>query len=122
MNALEKEKLIVSWISFHKTEKGSDVYERNLWAIEKLNDLAEEDPGLCLEIVLLILDRDKDSKLVGSLAAGPVEDLLVFHGHEFIRKIEELAKKMQCSVIYWAAFGKTKCLMISGNECRLLQV
>ena len=93
MNALEKEKLIVSWISFHKTEKDSDVYKRNLWAFEKLNGLAEGDSDLCLDIVLSILDRDDDKQVIGSLAAGPVEDLLVVHGNDVVEKIEELASE-----------------------------
>ena len=93
MNTLEKEKLIVSWISLNKAEQGSDDYERNFWAFGKLYDLTKNDPSLCLDIVLSILDRESSRKIISNLAAGPVEDLLVYHGARFIEKIEELANK-----------------------------
>ena len=88
---MDIEKLIPTWIALHEVEENSPNYKRNFWAFEKLDDICENDPKLCWEIILEILNRDISDTVFGNLAAGPTEDLLVRHGPDFIDKFEKEA-------------------------------
>ena len=93
VNELDREKLIRAWIALQEVEEESAFYERNLWAAEKLWEFSQDNPELCWELILEILHREPSDKVLGSLAAGPLEDLLVTHGSEFIEKVERQASQ-----------------------------
>lgn len=63
------------------------------WAIQKFLDLEMEHPELCWDAILNILHREPSDKVKGILAAGPLEDLIEYHGPEYIEAIEEEARK-----------------------------
>lgn len=52
----------------------------------------EVDPELAWTITKKLLTRAPDSAL-GYIAAGPIEDLISFHGIEFIDRLEEYASR-----------------------------
>jgi len=62
------------------------------WSIDKFFDLGDSDPKSCWEAILAILDVDPSEKVLGMLSAGPLEDLIHYHGPEFIDRIEHEAK------------------------------
>lgn len=90
---LDQEKLIRAWIALQEAEEESAFYERNLWAGEKLWEFSQDNPELCWKIILEILDRNLSDKIMGNLAAGPLEDLLAAHGPKFIERIERQASQ-----------------------------
>jgi hypothetical protein len=61
------------------------------WSVLKFMDLNDEDPELCWRAILEILQRKPRDKVLGVLAAGPLEDLIEYHGPDFIEKIEREA-------------------------------
>lgn len=56
---------------------------------ERLRQIAQkEDPERAWEIVKELLDRTPD-KFLGYIGVGPLEDLVSFHGAQFIDRIED---------------------------------
>src|SRR5437867_1052676 len=86
----ERSTLVAGWIEHHteRIELDSDnVFHRvrgknNFWAWEQLNDLCRNQPQLAWEIVLDIFRAPHHESVDWSLAAGPLEDLLAWHGED----------------------------------------
>jgi hypothetical protein len=76
-----KEDLVETWIISTKT----------FWANTRVSELCRHEPALALQVIRDILRRDSSDKVVENLAAGPLEDLLVYHGPDVIDEIEALA-------------------------------
>ena len=96
----ERSTLVAGWIEHHteRIELDSDnVFHRvrgknNFWAWEQLNDLCRNQPQLAWEIVLDIFRAPHHESVDWSLAAGPLEDLLAWHGVDIIEKIQAEAR------------------------------
>ena len=67
--------------------------QKVFWAIETLMDLTEEDPEMAWEIILAILEEDSSEKILGNVAAGPLEDLMCVYGEEIMDRIESQAQR-----------------------------
>jgi len=67
--------------------------DENHWAIQKFFDLEMDHPDLCWKAILNILHREPDEAVLGILAAGPLEDLIHYHGDRFIDEIELEARQ-----------------------------
>jgi hypothetical protein len=80
-----------SWILMHKAESGSHDYEENFWAFDKLYKLCDEAPDQGFEIIEEIVRIDSSDRILSNIAAGPMEELLVKHGSQFIDRVERLA-------------------------------
>lgn len=93
MNPSEREQLIDAWLIAHQAGTKSPIYEENWWAVEIFLNLPQENPELLWELILETLSREKNEKLLGNLAAGPLEDLIEYNGPAFIDRIEEIARK-----------------------------
>jgi len=69
-------------------------YQRNWWAHEAMHDLIKGDPEKALRTIENIAHRaEGDIDLLGTLAAGPLEDLLAAHGQRIIADVEAAAKR-----------------------------
>lgn len=82
---------IRDWSQYDKTGTSPDPD-----AVSEVWDLVRKDPELVWEVILEVLgliDPQPQNPLFQSLAAGPVEDLLVHHGPVFIDRVEELARR-----------------------------
>lgn len=53
------------------------------------------DPEAAWQAVLRIMQHELSEEQISLLAAGPVEDLLAWHGAQFIDRIEAEAKRSQ---------------------------
>jgi hypothetical protein len=94
METRDREQLIATWIKHHKDSRASGaVPDDTFWAWEELDHLCSTDPTTALATILTILATDQSDVVVENLAAGPLEDLLVRHGEEFIDRIEVEATK-----------------------------
>ncbi len=58
----------------------------------KMYDVCAEEPETAWLAILEILKIDLTDDQISLLAAGPLEDLLVWHGSAFIDRVEEEAK------------------------------
>lgn len=86
------EEIAKDWIALEYAEEGSQTHESKFWAYMVLDDLRVEDPERCWLILNKIIDIDSSDLILMNLAAGPLEDLLVTHGSDFIGRIESAAK------------------------------
>ena len=91
---MDLSQIVEAWIVAEEAEQGSPVHESNQWAISRVNDWSFEREGENLwQFITTAYKRDLSDKVVSSLAAGPLEDLLAKQGPEFIERVEELARK-----------------------------
>lgn len=84
--------LIKTWLSAQHIDVESNEYGDVSWAVDELFDLAHDDPDKLLCIIVEILKIDATPKILGAIGAGVLEDLLVYHGNDYIDKIVELSK------------------------------
>ena len=95
MTEAEKEKLVAEWVDFQSVplEERSREFRKNYelngcWAVTKLFDLGSENPELAWELILAINKVEINDNVEAVLAAGSLEDLLNYHGEQFIERIE----------------------------------
>ena len=60
------------------------------WAVNRFWEAGPED---CWSAILATLSREPPAKVLGILAAGPLEDLVEYHGPRFIERIEAEARR-----------------------------
>jgi len=89
----EIKELIDAYIEFEQSPQGSDKREQLFWTFEKFDELNSENPEVCWNALLEILNRMPDDNIEGMMAAGILEDFIENHGGEFINQIEEEATK-----------------------------
>ena len=58
---------------------------------EKLAGLIHSNPDSALATIFAVMQMTDDDKLLGSLAAGPLEDFLGVHGEAYIDAVHALA-------------------------------
>jgi hypothetical protein len=58
------------------------------WAVTKLDELAHEEPDTAWLLILELLRQPLVDNALGCLAAGPLEDLIEYHGPDVIERIE----------------------------------
>ena len=63
------------------------------WPIGRFFELEHEHPEDCWAAILAVLGRKPSEKVLGILAAGPLEDLIHMHGERFIDRIETEAMR-----------------------------
>jgi hypothetical protein len=64
------------------------------WAIEQFMPVgATVSPEDCWLAILEVLSRNPPQEVLGVLAAGPLEDLIRFHGPKFIDQIEAESRR-----------------------------
>jgi hypothetical protein len=90
LDEAEKHKLVAAWIAHHHAERPTR--SAHFWAWEAVNDLVKTSPDTCWALVHAIRAADGSDKILSNLAAGPVEDLLVYHGHRYIDDVERLSR------------------------------
>lgn len=94
MDETDLHQIVSAWIAIEDAERGSPEYESNWWAVEQVMDWHLDGEGeLLWRFITAAYKRNPSDKVVGALAAGPLEDLLAKHGPEFIERVEELARR-----------------------------
>jgi hypothetical protein len=95
MNKNERDKLIRSWIFAQKLGINNPGYEKHSWAVDRVINLAIDDPEELWEIIFQILELDNSEQIIKAVGAGPLEDLMVQHGEIFIDRVEKQASKSE---------------------------
>jgi hypothetical protein len=99
MTPEERDKLVAAYIQRYAErivrDKDNVFVEQDLnwWAEETFQNLGHKDPELVWELVLQVIGSTDKPDVLGMLAAGPLEDLVNYHGPQFIDRIEERAKR-----------------------------
>jgi hypothetical protein len=66
---------------------GTAVADENFWAVKMVNDLVRIDPETAWDVIQHICNKVEDPAVLACLASGPLEDLLVKHGNDFIERV-----------------------------------
>ena len=77
---------------FLATDENRRMDSEDAWTFDLMSDLVQTQPALAFEAILQTLALCADAEQVSYLAAGPMEDLLVDHGTDFIAPVEQQAK------------------------------
>jgi hypothetical protein len=81
-----------AWMEYqlHSRER---VSEATFWAWQRLDDLVRCEPEEAWKVIEAIRQANGSDRILGILAAGPLEDLLAKHGDQFIDRVETLARR-----------------------------
>jgi hypothetical protein len=63
------------------------------WSKQKFFDLEIDDPESIWAAILLTIEKTSDHRVIGGVAAGPLEDLIENHGAAWIDRIELEARR-----------------------------
>jgi hypothetical protein len=85
--------LAAEWIAFWKSPEGSNQRELLSWTTDKEWELVRESPQDGWRLILAILQLDNSSEIQEVLSAGPLEDLLSYHGEAMIDAVEREARR-----------------------------
>ena len=88
----EMNEIAETWIELHRLPENSSGREERSWSHDRLWGLIQDDPEAAWNIILIIR-REGSDLILSNLAAGPLEDLLVAHGDQFIDRVEALAER-----------------------------
>ena len=84
--------LVSTWVALHEIiEKEGDKapkVDELFWANEQLDSLCYRSPDEAWKIILEILEISDNEFVLSNLAAGPLEDLLVYHGENLISQMQ----------------------------------
>ena len=92
MTSDERNQLAKAWIALQTTPQHAPEYNSLFWSFEQTYDLVREDPVEAWKLILTIWSLDRSAPTRRSLSAGPIEELLCFHGESMIPHIERQAK------------------------------
>ena len=85
--------LAAVWIEYHQLPDSEAEASSLVSAIEQLYDLVRNQPEAAWPIIQELWTVDQTDRMLAIIAAGPVEDILCWHGPDFIVRIEQLAKQ-----------------------------
>jgi hypothetical protein len=88
----ERNRLAKAWITLQTTPQQAPEYNSFFWSFGQTYDLVREDPVEAWRLILTIWSLDQSTPTRRSLSAGPIEELLCFHGDFMIPHIERQAK------------------------------
>ena len=63
------------------------------WAAELIRATIEAEPDHAWKMILKLIEAADDDAALAYVAAGPLEDLLMLHGADFVRVAEQEAKR-----------------------------
>ena len=87
------DRLVDSLLFTLREDVGSTRYEENCWASECVDTIVGKAPETAFRLILLALAQCRTDSEIGRLAAGPLENLVFFHGGRMIEAIEREASE-----------------------------
>lgn len=88
MISTEISTLADAWVSHWRAPEGSVIRDDLSWVVDREWDLVRQSPQDAWRLILAILERDKSAEIQEVLSAGPLEDLLSYHGGAMIATVE----------------------------------
>ena len=95
MDQAERRGLIKDFRSFYEKQSPDSADHSceltEFWAVMKLDDLAYSEPSVAWSVILELIQDPLPDNAFGCVAAGPLEDLIEYHGAEVIDWVEREA-------------------------------
>lgn len=95
MSPEEKTTLANAWIELQRTEPHTAQHDELFWSFDQMWELSHNEPETAWDLILTNLRTDSSSTTNENLSAGPLEDLLVYHGSQLIGRLESEASTNQ---------------------------
>src|SRR5262249_49990756 len=83
IDSAEMNKIAQAWIELYRLPEDSLERKQKFWSHDRLWQLIQDEPEAAWSIIQVIR-REGSDIILANLAAGPLEDLLVAHGDQFI--------------------------------------
>ena len=84
----ELEDLVKTWVD-HALRGGDELF----WAWDRVTELTTHDPESVWPIILDLIQAAPNDQVLANIGAGPLEDLLCWHGAAFIERVEQAASR-----------------------------
>ncbi len=91
MTEAELEPIAEGWIRYQLAAEGSAEQTANWDFVSTAFDIRAGDPELLWRLILAIHSSDQSDDVQCVLSAGPLEELLSYHGPAFIEAVEHKA-------------------------------
>jgi hypothetical protein len=91
----EIQQIAQTWIEIDRLPEDSEELDAKFWAFERLSNLVRHDPEEAWKVIEAMRRLDRSDAILANIAAGPLENLLVYHGDKFIDRFEILAQSDQ---------------------------
>jgi len=83
------EELVQGWIAYWTDKFASGKNDEEFfWACQCAYDLCAENANLGIELVLAVLEKKPGAEILPVFAAGPLEEVLAYHGAAVIDRVE----------------------------------
>ena len=86
----DNQNLVQEWIEYSANPKGN---ENLFWAWESVDDAVHDSPEEAWALILALIEEAPNNAILADVAAGPLENLVVYHSAKFIERIDEMARK-----------------------------
>jgi hypothetical protein len=93
IDEVEIRQIAEAWAGIYTFPEGSEEHQERFWAYGRLWELIQDDPEDAWKVIQAIRQLDVKDWVLTNLAAGPLEDLLVYHGERFIDRVEVLSRR-----------------------------
>ena len=93
MTDTDAQSLATDWIAYWQAAEGSVEKDALSWTADKEWELVREAPQDAWKLVLAVVQLAPPQEVLAALSAGPVEDLLSYHGDAMIATIEQEARR-----------------------------
>ena len=84
--------LASEYLAYAKAAMGRASANSRQWAFDEMNRFVREEPELAWPMIVEMVRRSTDDRILAFVAAGPLEDLIGLHGSTFIGRIETVAR------------------------------
>lgn len=91
MTKAELDAVAEGWIRYQLAAEGSTEQADHWNSVSTAFEIRAGDPNLLWQLILAIHSRNQSDDVRCVLSAGPLEDLLAWHGSSFIEVIEQQA-------------------------------
>ena len=88
MTNAELNSVAEGWIRYQLAVEGSTEQAKDWNSVSSAIDIRAGDPNLLWQLILAIHSRSQSDEVRCVLSAGPLEDLLAYHGTAFIGVVE----------------------------------
>lgn len=88
---MKNEDLVRGWIDLQYAHEAGNAGRDLTFFGRQIGGLAKERPEECLQVVVAILEKDSSDLIVSNVAAGPLENLIEWHGLLLISEIERIS-------------------------------
>jgi hypothetical protein len=110
----------IVWATWQNDPENQGEVNAELIGFDEFDWVVRQHPEHAWECILATVADPRAKPYLGTLAAGPIEDLLGLHGDTFIDRVEQEARRSP--LFAWTLGGVWKCQMTDEIWARIQQV